>query len=242
MNPKEAYSGIVPYEPMPMRRNVVVLLYPTAPGTSGEVIVAFRNGSAPTNISIGYGQHFALFPLDGRIVSWVALVSGVVSYYVTERDLARAFLSTAASPGGVTDSVSAVDEEIPVSYGSIATLLTNPVDSGLIYEIHAWEFLIKNEGVLQTLYLDLGILDTVGGFIPFATQSGTTINSLTTVYYAVSAFSTLTTNSNSSLIILPITRPIRLYPGESIVAQGFVSLGPCYLSSALDYAIYQLGD
>ena len=108
MNKKQAYSGLVNAEPQVVAWNTVVMVYPPAPGDFGTVLVQFRNGSASTEIDVGYGQPFSVLPLDGRIVSYVQLTAGTLNYYTTSRDLAAAFQSAAASPGGAQEVSSGV--------------------------------------------------------------------------------------------------------------------------------------
>ena len=100
MQPKQAYAGALSIQPQVVQRNTVLVLHPPSPGAAGTVAINFRNGSASYQIGVGYGQPFAILPLHGRIVGTVSLVSGSVNYYTTTPELAQAFQSVAASPGG----------------------------------------------------------------------------------------------------------------------------------------------
>jgi len=113
MRKKQAYAGLVDSEPQVVERNTVLILYAPYSGAFGTVLVAFRNGSPSVPINVGYGQHFATFPCDGRIVSTVVLLSGSVNYYTTSRDLVHAFESNAVSAGGST-AIQGVDQVVNV--------------------------------------------------------------------------------------------------------------------------------
>jgi hypothetical protein len=101
MAPKQAYAGLLGQN-QTVDPNTVLVIFPPAPGNFGTIQVEFQNGSDPVTLDVGYGQPLAVFPADGRIVSTVTLVSGTLYYYTSTPDLARAFLSAAASPGGGT--------------------------------------------------------------------------------------------------------------------------------------------
>jgi hypothetical protein len=107
VSPKQAYAGALTAQAQVVEQNTVVLVFPPTPGAFGSVVVNFRNGSAPVTLDVGYGQPLSLLPLEGRLVSTVALLSGSLYYYTVTPELAKAFQSLASSPGG--------GQELPVA-------------------------------------------------------------------------------------------------------------------------------
>lgn len=97
MNPKQAYAGILPAEPMVIPRNTVLLLY--SPTGVVSATMTPRRGQAPWIFDFnGLGVDTVL-PVDGNLWGLAQSVgAGSVSYVYFPRDLAQAIRLDTVSP------------------------------------------------------------------------------------------------------------------------------------------------
>ena len=165
MRKKQAYSNIVPTDPMTIPRGVVVIVYPQVSGQSGVIQVNFRNGSTPALMYVGYGQPFVHFPVDGNIVGSIFLVSGTLNYFTTSAQLASSFASATSTRAVVIPTVD-IDGTplwglIPWSSGGGSLSLYYVVPPGFIATLNY--LIVSPAGGPGTYSVELYLYNRAGG-------------------------------------------------------------------------------